>query len=383
MNKTATIHAEHPGAFIQEELEARRWEQADLAYILGISPQQLSPIINGKQSITPAMAVALGDAFDVSPEFFANLQKLYDLHRAKKPDPGVKARATWQSVFPVREMIRRGWLEDDEEGGDPALLDLQLLRFFGKNRIEDIPFVGSGELPSFAAKMQSYEETTAVQYVWLHRVKKIAEGMKSPPYSMEALFKALPSIRRHMQDKDDLAHIPQILLECGVRFVLVEALPGSKIDGVCVWLGDQPAIGMTTRLNRMDNFCHVLRHECEHVLRGHGKELTYAPVDEFEYDLEDPNLPPDEVIANLAAAEFLIPKNLLDSFVKRKSPFISEDDVIAFAARMEINPAVVIGQIQRKTKNYAWLRKYQTGIREYLMGWDKIDGWGNKVPAGL
>ena len=82
-----------------------------------------------------------------------------------------------------------------------------------------------------------------------------------------------------MLDKDDFKHIPSILWKSGVRFVLVEALPGSKIDGVCVWIGDQPVIGMTLRLDRPDNFCFVLRHECEHILREDGKEITFAPVE--------------------------------------------------------------------------------------------------------
>ena len=383
MNNTPMRYVEHPGSFIQEELTERGWDQADLAYILGMTPQQLNPIINGKQSVTPAMAVALGDAFGVSPEFFANLQKLYDLDHAKQPDPGVKARATWQSVFPIREMIKRGWIEDDEQGGDPALLDLQMLRFFDKNRIEDVPFVGTGNITSHAAKKQIYGEPTPVQYAWVHRVKKISEMMKAPQFSKKSLIEALPKIRRHMQDRDDLVHIPRILLECGVRFVLVEALPASKIDGVCLWNDDQPVIGMTNRLNRMDNFCFVLRHECEHIIREDGKEATNAPVDEFDYDLDDLTIPPEEIVANAAAAEFLIPRKQVDSFIARKSPFISEADVIAFAARMEINPAIVIGQIQHKSKNYAWLRKYQTSIREYLLEWDFVDGWGNKAPTGL
>ncbi len=67
----------------------------------------------------------------------------------------------------------------------------------------------------------------------------------------------------------------------------------------------------------------------------------------------------------------------------RKSPFISEKDVLSFAARMEIHPAVVIGQIQNKTKKYAWLRKYQTSIRNYLFDWEFKDGWGFQAPTGL
>ena len=113
---------DHPGTFIVEELGARNWHQVDLAYILGMKPQQLHPILTGKASITPDLAAALGDAFDMPAEFFANLQKQYDLNKVKPVDPGVRTRATWLSVFPVREMIKRGWIEDTE----PGLLDLQM-----------------------------------------------------------------------------------------------------------------------------------------------------------------------------------------------------------------------------------------------------------------
>src|SRR4029079_19255726 len=119
----------------------------------------------------------------------------------------------------------------------------------------------------------------------------------------------------------------------GVRFVLVEALPGSKIDGVCVWIDDQPAIGMTLRLDRPDNFCFVLRHEIEHALRGDGREMTFAPVDEHENEpTEDTR--ECERIADDAAREFCVPQALLESFIARKSPFISERDVLSFAARI-------------------------------------------------
>ena len=380
MGQTKIMPVDHPGTFIVEELEARNWQQVDLAYILGISPPQLSPLLNGKASVTPDMAAALGDAFDMPADFFANLQKMYDLHKAKPVDPGVRTRASWVSYFPVRDMIKRGWIEDTE----PGLLDLQMMRFFGKNRIEDIPFVGGGEIAAHAAKKSSnYDSITPPQFAWLHRVMKIAETIRAPLYSEDNLRKNLPKIRAHLLDKDDLIHIPQILLTAGVRFVLVEALPASKIDGVCVWIDGQPAIGMTTRLDRIDNFAFVLRHEIEHVLRGDGRDVSFTPVDEIGTDFDSTDGPEEEVAANTAAAEFCVPKQQLSSFIARKSPFISEQDVLAFAARMEIHPAIVVGQVQHKTKKYNWLRKYQSGIREFLFDWKFVDGWGRQCPTGL
>lgn len=108
------------------------------------------------------------------------------------------------------------------------------------------------------------------------------------------------------------------------------------------------------------------------------------PVDEFDYDTnEQTGHPQEEIIANNAASEFLVPRKQLESFILRKSPFISERDVLAFAARLEINPAVVVGQIQRHTNNYAWLRKYQKSIRDYLLDWQCKDGWGHQAPTRL
>ncbi len=101
----------HPGAYIKEEMEERDWSQRDLAFILGCSEQAINPILNGKRGISPELAKALGDAFDVPAEFFANLQQTYDLAQARKPDPSVAARRTMQSAYPVREMIKRGWIE--------------------------------------------------------------------------------------------------------------------------------------------------------------------------------------------------------------------------------------------------------------------------------
>ena len=87
MATTNATWIKHPGFYIAEELEARSWSQRDLAFILGVPEQTVNMILNGKRGITPETAKALGDAFDINPETFANLQKAYDLAHARQPDP--------------------------------------------------------------------------------------------------------------------------------------------------------------------------------------------------------------------------------------------------------------------------------------------------------
>ena len=74
----------HPGFYIKEEMEARGWLQRDLAFILGCKEQAVNPILSGKRGVSPEMAKALGNAFDVPAEFFLNLQKQFELAQAQE-----------------------------------------------------------------------------------------------------------------------------------------------------------------------------------------------------------------------------------------------------------------------------------------------------------
>src|SRR5712691_3798464 len=100
-----TIQIPPPGHFIREELEARGWTQAELAYMLDVPVQAVNMITSGKRGITAEMAKKMAAAFDVAPEFFLNLQKTWELAHAPEPDPSVAKKARLQSLYPVREMI--------------------------------------------------------------------------------------------------------------------------------------------------------------------------------------------------------------------------------------------------------------------------------------
>ena len=364
----------HPGYFIREELEARDWTQRDLAFILGVPEQSVNQIILGKRGISSEMAKSLGDAFEVSPEFFANLQKAHDLARAREPDPSVKRRARLQSSYPVREMIKRGWLEET----DAAMLELQMTRFFGAANYNEIPHI------AHAAKKTRYDEVPPSQLAWLFRVRQIAQSIPACPYSEKALRESLARMRYLTLDPEEIRHVPRILMECGVRLIFVETLPGAKIDGVCFWLGGSPVIGMSLRFDRIDNFWFVLRHEIEHVLCKHGREQEVIDV-ELEGDRAGtgPSVSEEERIANSAAADFCVPTAEMESFIARKSPFFSERDILGFARRIQVHPALVIGQIRNHLRRWDFLSRYLVKIRQHATIGAIVDGWGQIFPVSV
>ncbi|MBX3327721.1 MAG: HigA family addiction module antidote protein [Nitrospira sp.] len=364
-----------PGYFIREELEARDWSQRDLAYVLGVPEQAVNMIISGKRGITADMAKALGGAFDVSPEFFANLQKAYDLSQARDPDPNVVRKARLQSQYPIREMIKRGWLTD----GNVALLEAQVVKFFDVPSLDDVPYL------AHAAKKSTYDDVTPAQLAWLHRARQIAKEMPlKHHYSEKALREALNKLRQLMYDPEEVRHVPRILAEVGVRYVIVESLPTAKIDGACFWLGKTPVIGMSLRYDRIDNYWFVLRHEIEHVLQSHGRDREIIDAElEGEKASPDGKNPPEERIANAAASEFCVPEHEMDSFIKRKSPFFSDRDVLGLAKRLQVHPGVVAGQLRRRLDKWSIFSKMLVRVRNHALSGAVVDGWGQIAPVSL
>ncbi len=363
-----------PGYFIREELEARGWAQRDLAYVLGIPEQTVSQIIAGKRAINAAMAKTLGEAFDVPAEFFVNLQAAHDLSLANAPDPSVARKARLQSVYPIREMIKRGWLADVAAD----LLEAQIARFFGVGSMNKVPRL------AHAARKTDYEETPPTQIAWLFRVRQIALEMVVPKYSETALRDALPRLRRLMSAPEEARHAPRILAEAGVRFVIVECLPGAGIDGVTTWLGDSsPVVGMSIRHDRIDNFWFVLRHELHHVLNKHGRNI--AKLDDLDGDKAGTGeaLPAEERAANAEAGDFCVPTKEMDSFVARKQPCFYERDLLGFANVLQVHPGIVAGQLRRRLNRWDLFTKYLVKIRHVVAPSAVVDGWGQVAPVAL
>lgn len=360
-----------PGDFIRKQMEAKGWTQSDLAYALGMPGGSVNPILSNKRAISINMARALAAALDIDAAKIAAIQAAWDVASAADPDPSIAARSRILSKYPLREMARRGWVDPEHGKGT---LEEQICRFFGVKSLDDLPHL------SHSAKKTSYSALPPTQLAWLFRVREIAFEMEVAPYNPTKLSDALEQMASLRSDPDAVRYVPSLLSESGVRFVVVEGLPGSNIDGVCLWLDSgSPVIGISLRFDRIDNFWFVLRHECAHVLHGHGQKAAIVDSDLDSNAASSVN--EEERLANEEAADFCVPAKSMQSFYLRKHPFFAEREVVAFATRMKVHPGLVVGQLQRMLNRYDLLRKYLVRVRQPLANAMMMDGWGDVVPV--
>ena len=73
----------HPGEHLIEILNELGISQSRLAKTIGVPPARINKIALGRRSITADTALRIGRALGMSPEFWLNLQRMYDLDVAR------------------------------------------------------------------------------------------------------------------------------------------------------------------------------------------------------------------------------------------------------------------------------------------------------------
>src|ERR1700743_674421 len=74
----------HPGEHLAEELTALGVSAAEVARQSDVPTNRVTAILNGQRGVTADTALRLGHWFGTSPEFWLNLQSLYELRRARQ-----------------------------------------------------------------------------------------------------------------------------------------------------------------------------------------------------------------------------------------------------------------------------------------------------------
>ncbi len=73
----------HPGEHLSEIMQELGITQYRLAKVIGVPPVRIHDIVHCRRSITADTALGIGQALGMTPEFWLNLQRMYDLDMAR------------------------------------------------------------------------------------------------------------------------------------------------------------------------------------------------------------------------------------------------------------------------------------------------------------
>ncbi len=360
-----------PGAYIQAELTKRKWGQAVLAEILGRTLAAVNEVIKGKRAVTPEMAVALGNAFGQPPALWLHREAAYRMSLLTQTDDGTTARkAQLFDCAPIKDLQRRGWLDPDAQTADE--LEAELTRFMGFNPIAE----EMKQVSALARKTFASCDFSNAQRAWLFQAAHMARKTNVRTYSSLQLESAFSSLAKLRKAPENAAKIPMVLAEAGIRFVVVEDLPRTRIDGAAFFLDEdkcKPVVALSLRQDRMDSFWHTLIHEMRHIANQDPLSLDLDIVGEDRARMVSEM----EKRADIEAANWLVNEDQIHRFALRAKPWFNRESIIPFAGRMGVHPSIVVGQLQHKGiigwERHADLRPK---IREHLLITAMCDGYG-------
>lgn len=361
------------GKFIKDQLYARDWTQADLAFVMGRKPTEISSLMVGRRQLSPELAQELGVVLGGGAEHWLQIDNAYRLSQTNYVDQAVLLRTEIFS-FPIKEMQKRRWIAETRDAEE---LRQELDRFFDDDELVG-PRSDSYELPFAASFKRTIKESDLnnAEKAWLARARQLARVCPTSTFSEGSIPELKVELRR-LAAKTQAAHrVPALMAKAGIRYVVVEPLPNARIDGAAFWLDvESPVIAMSLRFDNIGSFWYALLHEIDHI----------EHKDAFSFDdLQSESTDEAEKRARWNAANLLVPQYELEQFVRACAPRYSEARINNLATRLQIHPGIIVGQLQHRGQiSYAAHRKLLTKVRDLVTQFAVTDGWGQPIPQLL
>jgi HTH-type transcriptional regulator / antitoxin HigA len=322
-----------PGDTITDILKERDLSETEFARKIGHSYEDTRSLLQGRSTITIAIARQLERVLGASVEFWMarDYQYRQDIDRL------YGANREWLNELPVGDMIRFGWLTPIPHPSEEVKA---CLNFFNMSSVRTWreTYGRLGQMTAFRTS-DSFDSRPAAVATWLRQGEIEAERINCAPWNAKHFQDSLSSIRALTQEKDPDRFIPklqQYCAECGVAVAIVRAPNGCRASGATRFLSpDKALLLLSFRHLTDDHFWFTFFHEAGHLLL-HGQR-------EFFLEGEDTPSTKEEQEANEFATRVLIPSEYQAALLKLHA---NTKDVIRFAVQIGVSSGIVVGQMQ-------------------------------------
>lgn len=321
----------------------------------GLNPRDMIPfmgsrakvheVLSGKRAISMPMARALHEHLGIPAEVLLR-------------NPGTRPHESLNDIdplrYPIKNMVKLGWIKEGRNLKDKA----------GELMAEMIRKAGVREAVALYRKNDSQRVNAKTDFyaleAWCWRVMGLAnEKPLSCDYVPGSVtLKLLRDVAQLSNSENGPLLAREFLADLGIVLEVVPHLPKTYLDGAALRLSDgRPAIGLTLRYDRIDNFWFSLLHELAHIGLHLDQDKGEFFADDFTLRGSDQNHGETyELEADEWANEALIPIETWERCTVHESP--TALGVLNLASQLKIHPAIVAGRIRYENKNYRLLSQF-------------------------
>jgi HTH-type transcriptional regulator/antitoxin HigA len=353
--------ATHPGILIRDEIDARPdLNQKELAKELGVKPSFLNEIIKGKRPVTADLAILLEQVLEISAEYWLKFQSQYEIDKARIKEKNINRLKNIEIWKVIKEYVPVSYFRKNAYLNDTIQDDIQVIKkIYNVSNVDELVSSYAKSKVEFYRKSDKLQIDNKNKFAWTSLAYYEARNQNVDTFSFENiddLCKELNTI--FFENNNTITKTQSLLKQYGIKLVLISKLDKTPIDGFSFWSENKPAIALTLRHKRIDNFAFTLMHEIAHIdlhLRN-NKNKSFM-------DFNSKNNPNNvEKEADQYAQEKLITRELWDTILKNGFP-VNDNRILEIAEEHNTNPAIILGRISYETNNYAIKTKIDKKLR--------------------
>ncbi len=347
MENITPFEATHPGSLIKDEIAYRGISQKEFAHSIAMQPTMLNELIKGKRTVTAEIALALEKALQISAEYWMRFQAGYDLDCARINKKNITKIEHIEQWKVISEYINVAYLKKNNLINNTLSKSILTIKsIFKISNIDDLITQYAGFKQQFALyrkseKLQIEEKNL---FTWQMLAKYKASHKNINKYDATKINELLKKLNEIIFENNQLLNkVENNLNQYGIKFLVLEKLDKTPVDGVAFWSGDNPAIVVTLRKKNIDYFAFTILHELAHVILHLSTQNTILDIDK----MDEKSIIEQE--ADVFAQKTLINPEIWDRI---KHNLTSDTEIQNLANLHKIHPAILLGRKCWESQNY-------------------------------
>ena len=341
----------HPGLILDNMLNDKGLSQRDLASKIDVAQSLLNNILNGNRNININLAISLENAGFKTALFWLSHQMNYSLSIAKKEEDVIKKAEAIKTWNEIDEIVPLSYFKKQEVGiSSPDDIN-KVYEVYDVKNFDSLKKKIAAFNPTYFRKSSKFVENKNNVIAWSVLAKYKAKEENVPVFKRSYEKDLLNDLKRcFYKNHDVITKSKSILNKYGIKFFTLSRPPQTPVDGKSFVSDNNPAIVLTLKYKRLDNFAYSLFHELGHVF-SHLTNPNHPELSKEEFFINSSSNALVEFEADNYARNNLIDQVLWNDFVTFNDEF-SDDVILDFSKAHKVHPGIVRGRICYENNEY-------------------------------
>lgn len=340
----------HPGRYLYGELIEHNMTQRDLAITIGKTPAVINGIIKGERDINCEIAYLLES---VLPDSYSALEWMkmqcdYNLGKISFDEKMKEKRLSIENWLLIKKHLKISYLKKHLDITDNIERNLSLVfNALGVTSKEEFKSkINQLRQTACFKKSQklSIDPVNLMSWIVIARHKSQCQALDTS-FDLNQIENLKDELNQVItENKNTFTRVETICNKYGIKFIREKKLEKVPVDGYSFWVGKNPTIVMTGRMDRIDNFAFTLMHELGHIEKHleADRNIDFMDIDTI---VDSHKMNDKEQEANQYATDAIWKgENLNKIFSNIKNPLSASRYLKNIAISRHLNPGVVAGQ---------------------------------------